>query len=102
MKAGTAQKVVLNLLSTLVMIRLGRVYGGLMVDMRATNAKLRRRGARMVADIAGCGLDEAEAALAGTEGDLKLAVLVATGLAPAEARARLDAAGGHLRAALRP
>ena len=100
MKAGTAQKVVLNLFSTLVMIRLGRVYGGLMVDMRATNAKLRRRAAAMVADIAGCDESLAEAALARTDGDLKRAVLVATGLAPEEARIRLDAAGGHLRAAL--
>ena len=100
MKAGTAQKVVLNLFSTLVMIRLGRVYAGLMVDMRATNAKLRRRGARMVADIAGCAEAEAEAALGRANGDLKLAVLLAAGLDPAEARDRLEAAGGNLRAAL--
>jgi N-acetylmuramic acid 6-phosphate etherase len=101
MKAGTAQKVVLNLLSTLVMIRLGRVYGGLMVDMRATNAKLRARGARMVADIAGCAEAEAAAALGRAGGELKLAVLIAAGLDPDEARARLDAAGGNLRAALK-
>lgn len=100
MKAGTAQKVVLNLFSTLVMIRLGRVYGGLMVAMRATNAKLRARGARMVADIAGCAEGEAEAALARAGGELKLAVLLATGLAEEAARARLAAAGGNLRAAL--
>ena len=54
MKAGTAQKIVLNLFSTLVMIRLGRVYRGLMVQMRATNAKLRRRAEIMVAQITGC------------------------------------------------
>src|SRR5215468_10621331 len=54
MKAGTAQKIVLNLFSTAVMVRMGRVYRGLMVDMRATNAKLRRRAAAMVGEIVRC------------------------------------------------
>jgi hypothetical protein len=59
MKAGTAQKIVLNLFSTLLMIRLGRVYRGLMVHMRATNAKLRHRAAEMVDMITGCGMEAA-------------------------------------------
>ncbi|HEV2559970.1 MAG TPA: N-acetylmuramic acid 6-phosphate etherase [Microvirga sp.] len=100
MKAGTAQKIVLNLFSSLVMIRLGRVYGGLMVHMRTTNAKLRRRGAHMVSEIAGCALAEAEAALARTNGDVKLAALVASGVEPAEATAFLASNGDDLRRAL--
>ena len=57
MKAGTAQKATLNLMSTLVMTRLGRVHDGYMVDMRATNAKLRRRSERMLTEITGAGAD---------------------------------------------
>lgn len=82
MKAGTAQKVVLNLLSTTIMIRLGHVYRGLMVDMRARNAKLRRRAAAMVAEITGCEREAATAAVARAEGDVKVAALVVLGLTP--------------------
>ena len=72
MKAGTAQKVILNLLSTLIMVRLGRVYRGLMVHMRATNAKLRRRSEIMVAQITGCDDATAFDALRLSDGDLKV------------------------------
>jgi len=100
MKAGTAQKVALNLFSTLAMVRLGRVYDGNMVDMQATNAKLRRRGVRMVMRVAGCDEGRAEAALAATNGRVKPAVLVARGLSADEARQALDKAEGFLRRAL--
>ena len=100
MKAGTAQKIVLNLLSTLIMIRLGRVYRGRMVAMRATNQKLRARGVAMVAELAGC--DEASAVRAGAkaDGDIKRAVLIAMGSEPDEARRLLDRHDGNLRRAI--
>ncbi|WP_112661637.1 N-acetylmuramic acid 6-phosphate etherase [Microvirga flavescens] len=100
MKAGTAQKIILNLLSTLIMIRLGRVYRGLMVHMRATNAKLRRRSAVMVIQITGCDEETAAKALAEADGDVKTAVLVALGIGVAEAKERLDKSNGNLRVAL--
>ena len=80
MKAGTAQKVVLNLFSTMAMVRLGRVYRGLMVDMRPTNEKLRRRAVQMVVTITGCADEIAAGAVAKAGGDVKLAVLLARGL----------------------
>ena len=100
MKAGTAQKVALNLLSTLVMIRLGRVYDGRMVDVVATSDKLRQRSLDMVKVIAG--IDEAAArqALEAAGGHVKLAVLVAKGMSADAGRALLDANDGDLRAAL--
>jgi N-acetylmuramic acid 6-phosphate etherase len=100
MKAGTAQKVTLNLISTGIMLRLGRVYRGMMVNMRAANAKLRRRAEVIVARIAGCDDEAARAALAEADGDIKVAALVALGARPAEARARLAAQAGNLRRAL--
>jgi N-acetylmuramic acid 6-phosphate etherase len=100
MKAGTSQKIVLNLLSTLIMIRLGRVYRGMMVHMRATNAKLRRRAEIMVAQITGCSEDRAAEALARCDGRVKTAVLVVRGLDPAAADDLLGRSGGNLRVAL--
>jgi N-acetylmuramic acid 6-phosphate etherase len=100
MKAGTAQKIVLNLFSTLVMIRLGRVYRGQMVAMRATNAKLRARMTAMVARLADCDDATAARAAAQAEGDIKRAVLIATGASPAAAQAALADADGNLRRAL--
>lgn len=100
MKAGTAQKLVLNALSTAVMVRLGRVHSNLMVEMPATNAKLRARAARMVELAAEVPAETAAAALAAAEGDVKLAVLVARGRGVEEAKAALAAAGGSLRRAL--
>lgn len=97
MKAGTAQKIVLNLFSTLVMIRLGRVYRGRMVAMRATNRKLRERGVAMVAQLAGCDLDLAARATVEADGDIKLAVLVAAGVTRQEAESLLAQNGGNLR-----
>jgi N-acetylmuramic acid 6-phosphate etherase len=100
LKAGTAQKAALNLLSTTLMIRLGRVYRGLMVEMQARNEKLRGRALRMLMRIGDCGEDVARAALDATRGDLKCAILVVLdGVDPATAAARLDAAGGRVRAA---
>jgi N-acetylmuramic acid 6-phosphate etherase len=100
MKAGTAQKIILNLLSTLIMVRLGRVYRGLMVDMRATNAKLRRRSEIMVSQITGCDDETAVAALRKARGDMKIASLIALGAEPADAQAVLARSDGNLRAAL--
>ena len=101
LKAGTAQKLVLNMLSTITMIRLGKTYGNLMVDVRASNEKLRARSRRIVALATGAGDDEIERALAETDGEVKNAVLVIlTGVdGPAAARL-LEESGGHLRAAL--
>lgn len=100
MKAGTAQKVILNLFSTLLMIRLGRVYRGRMVAMRASNRKLRARGVAMVAELAGCGEAQAARASAEAGGDVKLAVLIAGGASRAQAERRLARNDGNLRRAL--
>jgi N-acetylmuramic acid 6-phosphate etherase len=100
MKAGTAQKIVLNLLSTLVMIRLGRVYRGLMVHMRTTNAKLRRRGVVMVTQITGCDEPTASDALGQADGDVKIASLIVFGVERPLAEAVLKRNGDNLRAAL--
>ncbi|KAB1077437.1 N-acetylmuramic acid 6-phosphate etherase [Methylobacterium soli] len=100
MKAGTSQKVVLNLLSTLIMIRLGRVYRGRMVAMRATNQKLRARSVAMVAQLAECGSDVATRAIAEADGDIKLAVLIATGAARDQAEHLLAHHDGDLRRAI--
>ena len=100
MKAGTAQKIILNLLSTLIMVRLGRVYRGLMVDMRATNAKLRRRSEVMVSQITDCDDATAIEALRQADGDMKVASLIALGAGADEARAALVRHDGNLRHAL--
>jgi N-acetylmuramic acid 6-phosphate etherase len=100
MKAGTAQKTALNLISTAVMIRLGHVYKGQMVDMQLSNAKLRRRAEKMVAGLAGCGEADAAAALAASGGRIKPAVLLAMGRSVEEAEAMLAASGGNLRRVL--
>lgn len=100
MKAGTAQKVVLNLLSSLIMARLGRVYRNLMIDMRATNAKLRRRSEIMVTQITGCDDAIAAQAISQADGNLKMAVLIVLGAQASEAQDLLDRNGGNLREAL--
>ncbi|HEY7982657.1 MAG TPA: N-acetylmuramic acid 6-phosphate etherase [Ktedonobacterales bacterium] len=102
LKAGTAQKMVLNMLSTGVMVALGKTYGNLMVDVRPTNAKLRQRALRIVTEATG--LDEPAAArlLRACDDETKTAILCAlAGIAPAAARARLAAHQGAIRAALR-
>lgn len=101
LKAGTAQKMVLNMLSTGTMILLGKTYGNLMVDVQATNDKLRRRALAIVR--AGTGLDAAaaETLLQASDGDAKTAILAGrAGISPDEARARLAAHDNVLRAAL--
>lgn len=100
LKAGTAQKVALNLFSTMTMVRLGKVYRGLMVHMRPTNEKLRRRAVRMVETLTGCEPDVAAKAFAESGGDVKLAVLLAHGVASDAAKALLERHAGNLRAAL--
>jgi N-acetylmuramic acid 6-phosphate etherase len=97
MKAGTAQKIVLNLFSTAVMVKMGRVYRGLMVHMRASNAKLRRRAEGMVRQIVDCSEADAARFVADADGDVKVAVLLGLGLDPADARAMLHKHGGNLR-----
>lgn len=100
MKAGTAQKVILNLLSSLIMVRMGRVYRGLMVNMRATNAKLRRRSEIMVMQITDCDEATAAEAIRQAGGDLKTAVMIAMGAAPQDAQKALAHSDGNLREAL--
>lgn len=100
MKAGTAQKAALNILSTAIMLRCGLVHRGLMVNMRASNEKLRHRARRMVATLADTDEASAAAALAQADNDLRQAVLVARGLSPEDAADRLAQAGGDLGAAL--
>jgi N-acetylmuramic acid 6-phosphate etherase len=99
--AGTAQKVVLNTLSTSVMIALGKAYGPRMVDVRATSAKLRRRAVRIVRDAAGVDEEAAAAALATAGGHAKTAIVaLLAGVDAAEAAVRLDRARGRMRDAL--
>lgn len=101
LKAGTAQKLVLNMLSTLAMVRLGKVYGNLMVDLRATNVKLRRRAARIVAAAASTGEDQADAALGLAGGRVPVAIVMLRLGVDADAAAdRLGRAGGSIRRAL--
>lgn len=100
MGAGTAQKAALNLMSTLMGIRLGRVHDGMMVGVVADNRKLRARARGIVARIAGCGEDTAARSLDAAGGAVRSAVLIALGLTPAAAEAALAEADGNLRAAL--
>ncbi|HEY0591050.1 MAG TPA: N-acetylmuramic acid 6-phosphate etherase [Thermoanaerobaculia bacterium] len=101
MKSGTAQKLVLNTISTGVMIRLGKVYSNLMVEMPATNIKLRGRAALMVQLAAEVDRSAAEAALAASGANVKTAIVIAKlGVDREEAERRLAEAGGHLRKVL--
>lgn len=100
MKAGTAQKAVLNMLSTATMLRLGRVHRGLMVNMRVSNEKLLHRGREMVRDIAGVDMAAAADALDVADREIKPAVLIALGATDAQARQALAQAGGDLSRAI--
>ncbi|SEG31297.1 N-acetylmuramic acid 6-phosphate etherase [Actinacidiphila yanglinensis] len=101
LKAGTAQKLVLNMLSTITMIRLGKTYGNLMVDVRASNEKLRARSRRIVALATGAPDAAIEAALSATDGEVKPAILTLLAEVDASTAVRLLAASnGHLREAL--
>jgi N-acetylmuramic acid 6-phosphate etherase len=98
LKAGTAQKLILNTISTVTMIRLGRTYGNLMVDVVASNAKLRARAKRAVELATDASPDEAEAALADARGDAKVAIVsLLLGVGADEARMRLKTARGSVR-----
>ena len=97
MKAGTAQKVVLNLISTGIMLRLGRVFRGMMVNMQTTNTKLKLRAELMVTQIAGCDQAQAACALEQADGDIKLATLMVLGYDKAEAEGLLASHKGNLR-----
>lgn len=100
MAAGTAQKAALNLMSVFVGLRLGHVHDGYMVNVLADNIKLRDRAARIVADLSGADPATARAALDASHGRVKPAILIARGLAPADADAALAAADGHLARAM--
>ncbi|MVA96809.1 N-acetylmuramic acid 6-phosphate etherase [Nitratireductor sp. CAU 1489] len=101
MGAGTAQKIALNMLSTLMAIRLGHVHDGFMVNLKADNHKLQARATRIVATIAGCGEDEAGALLDRAGGSVKIATLLAAGAASrAAAEDLLEGSGWRLRPAL--
>jgi N-acetylmuramic acid 6-phosphate etherase len=100
MKAGTAQKVVLNLISTGIMLKFGKVYRGMMVNMRAANVKLQRRAERMVARLADCSTEAAADALVRAQGDIRLATLLALGHGKTRASDVLADAKGNLRLAL--
>ena len=101
LKAGTATKMVLNMLTTGAMIRIGKTYGNLMVDLRATNTKLVARTRRIVTLLTGASEEEAEWLVAAADGELKTAVVSrARGVSPADARRLLAEAGGHLRRAV--
>ena len=101
LKAGTSQKIVLNLLSTAIMLRLGRVWRGQMVDMVARNEKLRRRALRMVMGLTGCDEPRARDALTQAGGKAKLAILLVHGIDPDEATTRLAEAEGRLNLVLK-
>lgn len=99
--AGTAQKIALNTLSTAVMVHLGKTYGPYMIDVRATNAKLRRRALRIVCGITGANEADATEMLLAAHGDVKAAVVALLGhCGVADAERRLAAAGGRVRDAL--
>jgi len=101
LKSGTAQKLVLNMLSTASMVRIGKTYGNLMVDMIASNQKLMARAVRIVMQATNCSVEVAEAAMARAGNDTKIAILtVLTGKSVDAARADLTGADGVLRRAL--
>jgi len=100
MNAGTAQRVALSLLSTLLMIRLGRVYRGVMVDVQASNMKLARRKKEMLIYLTGASEVDAADALLRAGGSVKLATLLLEGMDVGTARKTLERSGGRLREAL--
>jgi N-acetylmuramic acid 6-phosphate etherase len=101
LKAGTAQKLVLNLLSTIAMIRLGKTFGNLMVDVSASNEKLRARVRRIVRTATSASPEDVDAALATADGDAKVAIVsLLAGVDADEARTRLESAGQSIRLAL--
>lgn len=101
LKAGTAQKMVLNMISTGAMVSIGKAYGNMMVDLMQTNAKLKVRAENITMEATGCEREEARAALDAAGGSVKLAVAaIALGCGVEEARSRLEKAGGRIRGVL--
>ena len=100
MKAGTAQKIALNILSTGAMVRLGRVYDGYMIDVVASNAKLEKRSIAILSDLTGLGHEAAARLLEQAGGSIKRAMVMEKGLSRAEAEQALSENGGNLRRAL--
>lgn len=101
LKAGTAQKMVLNMISTAVMIRLGKTYSNLMVDVQPTNVKLRHRARRIVAEATGLDLQRADKILSDCNGEVKTAIVaILAGVSPETARMRLRQTGGYVRNAI--
>jgi len=101
LKAGTAQKMVLNMLSTAVMVRLGHAYENLMIDALLTNEKLKGRAVKILMEASGAGVSAAEHALRAAGHSMRVAlVMLKLGVGAGEARKRLKASGGALRAAL--
>ncbi|MCZ8515411.1 N-acetylmuramic acid 6-phosphate etherase [Paenibacillus filicis] len=102
LKAGTAQKMVLNMISTTAMIKLGKVYGNLMVNVQATNKKLRDRTVRIIQEATGVDEDTARRTGEAAEGDARAAILMLKfGVSPEEALEALNQAGGHFGKALK-
>jgi len=103
LKAGTATKMVLNMLTTGAMVRMGKTYSNLMVDLQATNAKLGERAQGIVTALTACTRSGAQDLLERCNGEVKTAIIVQNlNMSPAEARARLSLVNGHLRKALEP
>jgi N-acetylmuramic acid 6-phosphate etherase len=101
LKAGTAQKLVLNQITTLSMVQIGKCYENLMVDLRASNAKLWDRGARIISTIVGLPKDQSMELLKRADGHVKLAIVMhKRNIDAAEAKKRLDDAGGNMRKAI--
>jgi N-acetylmuramic acid 6-phosphate etherase len=101
LKAGTAQKMVLNMISTAVMIRLGKTYSNLMVDVQPTNVKLRQRARRIVAEVTGLDLQRAAEMLSACNGEVKTAIVaILAEVSPELARIRLHETGGYVRKAI--
>jgi N-acetylmuramic acid 6-phosphate etherase len=98
MKAGTATKMVLNMISTATMVRLGKVYGNLMVDLMAVNDKLVDRGARIISQLTGLDIDLSQQALFAADKSVKTAVvMIQKKCSKEEAKELLDKNGGFLR-----
>jgi N-acetylmuramic acid 6-phosphate etherase len=101
MKSGTAQKLILNMITTAAMVRLGKVYENMMIDLQMTNQKLRERSKRIVMTITGVGYEEAAEYLEKADGHVKTAlVMIKAGIGQDEARRRLKRADGFVRAAI--
>jgi N-acetylmuramic acid 6-phosphate etherase len=102
MKSGTAQKLVLNMLTTAAMIRMGKVYGNVMVDLKMTNLKLVERAKRVVMDVTGVGYDEASSAIEQCDGHVKTAiVMLLAQCSKDEAQSRLERGSGFVHAAIK-